>query len=215
MNIKIIFAVTLVLFFVVEAIAQEKELTVKEVTEQLSHRYEMIDDAVVQFEQHVKFGFSNIEQSFNGTLKMKKPKHYRIESENQTIVTDGKTVWAYSKANNQVIVDNYKENSNSISPEEFMLNLPANYYASLLGYEKQSTGNLILLKLIPKDDRSFVKSVKMSIEEDGWMVRNIVILDVNESETTYKVKDIKLNTNIKDKIFTFETPEGAEVVDLR
>ena len=215
MNIKIIFAVTLVLFFVVEAIAQEKELTVKEVTEQLSHRYEMIDDAVVQFEQHVKFGFSNIEQSFNGTLKMKKPKHYRIESENQTIVTDGKTVWAYSKENNQVIVDNYKENSNSISPEEFMLNLPANYYASLLGYEKQSTGNVILLKLIPKDDRSFAKSVKMSIEEDGWMVRNIVILDVNESETTYKVKDIKLNTNIKDKIFTFDTPEGAEVVDLR
>ncbi len=213
MKIKV--AAALVLFCIIETAAQEKEWTVKQVTEQLHHRYEMIDDAVVQFEQHVKFGFSNLEQSFNGILKMKKPKHYRVESENQTIVTDGKTVWAYSKANNQVIVDNYKENSNSISPEQFMLNLPANYYASLLGYEKHTTGNIVLLKLIPKDDRSFVKSVKISVEENSWMLRKITIVDVNETETMYTVKDIKLNTNIKEKTFNLETPEGAEVVDLR
>jgi outer membrane lipoprotein-sorting protein len=130
-------------------------------------------------------------------------------------VTDGVTVWAYSTANNQVLVDHYKENSNSISPEQFMLNLPANYYASILGYEKQSAGNIILLKLVPKDDRSFVKSVKISVEENSWMLRKIVILDVNETETSYMVKDIKLNTNMKEKTFTFETPAGAEVVDLR
>jgi outer membrane lipoprotein-sorting protein len=53
------------------------------------------------------------------------------------------------------------------------------------------------------------------VEEHGWLVRKIMILDVNETETTYTVKDIKLNTNIKEKTFAFETPEGAEVVDLR
>lgn len=205
----------LLLLCVVEVMTQEEELTVKQVTENLQRRYEMIDDATAQFEQHVKFGFSNIEQTFSGILMMKKPNHYRIESEHQTIVTDGTTVWAYSTANNQVIVDKYKENSNSISPEQFLLNLPANYYAALLGSEKTSIGTVILLKLVPKDDRSFVKSVKMSVEEEGWMVRKIIILDVNETETTYMVKEIKLNTNIKEKTFTFETPDGAEVVDLR
>ena len=200
---------------VMEMRAQEKELTVQYVTENLQRRYEMIDNATAQFEQHVRFGFSNIEQTFRGTLIMKKPNHYRIESEHQTIVTDGVTVWAYSTANNQVIIDKYKENSNSLSPEQFMLNLPANYYTSVLGLEKLSEGELILLKLVPKDDRSFVKSVKLSVEEHGWLVRKIMILDVNETETTYTVKDIKLNTNIKEKTFAFETPEGAEVVDLR
>jgi chaperone LolA len=198
-----------------QIMAQEKEVTVKYVTENLQRGYEMIDDATAQFEQHVRFGFSNIEQTFSGTLMMKKPNHYRIESEHQTIVTDGVTVWAYSKANNQVIIDKYKENSNSLSPEQFMLNLPANYYASVLGSEKFSEGTVILLKLVPKDDRSFVKSVKLSVDEHGWLVRKIMILDVNETETTYTVKDIKLNTNIKEKTFAFDTPEGAEVVDLR
>jgi len=212
---KAIFLAGILILCALTTLAQEKELTVKEVTGHIQRRYEMIDDAVARFEQHVKFGFSNIEQTFTGTLMMKKPNHYRIESEHQTIVTDGKFVWAYSTTNNQVIIDKYKENSNSLSPEQFMLNLPANYYTSLLGSEKGQSGNVILLKLVPKDDRSFVKSVKISVEEHNWMVRKIMILDVNETETVYTVKDIELNTNIKDKTFTFETPAGAEVVDLR
>jgi chaperone LolA len=190
-------------------------MTVKLLTDHLHQRYEMIDDATAQFEQHVKFGFSNIEQTFSGTLFMKKPNHYRIESEHQTIVTDGITVWAFSSANQQVIIDRYKENSNSLSPEKFILNLPTNYYSSLLGSEKSQAGTQYLLKLVPKDDRSFVKSVKLFVEDNTWIIRKITILDVNETETTYTVKDIKLNSNIKDKTFIFETPTGAEVVDLR
>jgi len=215
MTMKIPITAVMFFFLFIGTRTQEKDWTVKQVTDQLQHRYEMIDDASVQFEQHVKFGYSNIEQNISGMLKMKKPKHYRVESDQQTIVTDGKTVWAYSHANNQVIIDTYKENSNSISPEQFMLNLPANYYASLMGYEKQAAGNIILLKLVPKDDRSFVKSVKVFVEENTWMLRKIVILDVNETETTYAVKDMKLNTNIKEKTFTFEIPAGSEIVDLR
>jgi chaperone LolA len=195
--------------------AQDKELTVKMVTERLQQRYVMIDDAIAQFEQYVKFGYSNIEQTFIGTLTMKKPNRYRIESEHQIIVTDGSIVWAYSSTNNQVIIDKYKENSNSLSPEKFMLNLPANYYSSLLGTEKSPSGTIILLKLVPKDDRSFIKSVRISVDDKNWMVHKIDIIDINETETIYTVKDIKLNTNVKDKIFTFEAPVGAEVVDLR
>jgi chaperone LolA len=199
----------------VEISAQEQEITVKQVTAHLQQRYEMIDDATVKFEKHVKLGLANIEQTFTGTLKMKKPNHYCIVSDYQTFITDGKTVWAYSSANNQVIIDNYKENSNTISPEQFMLNLPDNYYASLLDSKQTDSGTVIHLKLIPKDDRSFLKSVKLSIEEQSWLIRKIVIIDVNETETTYMVKDIKLNTNIPDKTFTFETPAGSEVVDIR
>jgi chaperone LolA len=105
----------IVLLGVSTVAAQEKELTVKYVTDQIQHRYEMVDDAVAQFEQQVKFGYSKIEQTFTGTLYMKKPNRYRIESEHQTIVTDGISVWAYSPANNQVILDHYKENQNSLT----------------------------------------------------------------------------------------------------
>ncbi|MBI3004161.1 MAG: outer membrane lipoprotein chaperone LolA [Ignavibacteriales bacterium] len=193
----------------------QPEPGVAEVTERLQLRYEMIDDLTAQFTQHVKFGFSNIEQTFTGTLSMKKPNKYRIESEHQTLVTDGETVWAYSPVNSQVVVDRYKENRNSISPEQFVLNLPENYYATILASEKGKNGKLITLKLVPKDDRSFVRSVKIWVEDGDWSIRKVTIIDVNDTETTYSIKDLKLNTNIKDKSFTFSAPNGTEIVDLR
>jgi outer membrane lipoprotein carrier protein len=197
------------------AMAQEQELTVKDVTGHLQARSAMVDDAVAVFEQRVKFGYSNLEQSFTGTLTMKKPKSYRIESDQQTLVTDGTTVWAYTPGNNQVLVDRYKENENSLSPEQFLVNLPAAYYVSLLGTEKSGASVLAILKLVPKDDRSFVRSVKLWIETGSWNVRRILIVDVNDTETTYLIKDIKLNTNVNVRLFTFSPPAGAEVVDLR
>jgi chaperone LolA len=205
----------IVIAFLATGRAQEKQLTVKDVTEKMQGRYEMIDDATAAFTKHVKLGFSNIEQTYAGTIAIKKPKKMRLDAENETVITDGVTVWLYSPVNNQVIIDHYKENQNSISPENFLLNLPNDYYATLLGVDKSGNASLVTLKLVPKDDRSFVKSVKIVIDEGTWNVRTITILDVNDTETTYTVKDLKLNTNIRDKDFVYVPPAGVEVVDLR
>ncbi len=195
--------------------AQVQPLTVKDVTDRMQSRYEMIDDATASFTKHVKLGFSNIDQTYSGTIMMKKPTKMRIEAENETIVTDGATVWLFSPVNNQVLIDRYKENQNSISPENFMLNLPKDYYATLLGVEKSKGSTTVTLKLVPKDDRSFVKSVKIMIDESSWNVRSIDIMDVNDTETIYTFKDLRLNTSISDKEFEYVPPPGVEVVDLR
>ncbi|HTP13660.1 MAG TPA: outer membrane lipoprotein chaperone LolA [Bacteroidota bacterium] len=197
------------------AYSQENPPTVKDVTDKMQSRYEMIDDATASFTKHVKLGFSNIEQTYEGTIALKKPKKMRLETDNETVVTDGVTVWLYSPVNNQVIVDHYNENQNSISPENFLLNLPNDYYATLLGVEKGRSSPLVTLKLVPKDDRSFVKSVKIAVDEGTWSVRMVAILDVNDTETTYTIRDLKLNTNLPDRDFVYTPPAGVEVVDLR
>jgi outer membrane lipoprotein carrier protein len=195
--------------------AQENNLTAKDVTDRMQNRYEMIDDATAAFTKHVKLGFSDIEQTYSGNIMIKKPAKFRMEAENETIVTDGVTVWLYSPVNNQVIVDRYKENQNSISPENFLLNLPQNYYATLLAVGKEKNSRTATVKLVPKDDRSFVKSVKIIVEQGSWNVQSIDILDVNDTETTYTIKQLKLNTNLSDRVFVYTPPPGIEVVDLR
>jgi outer membrane lipoprotein carrier protein len=193
----------------------QSNVTVQDLTEKMQRRYEMVDDATAEFTQVVKFGFSSIEQRFQGTLKMKKPSKYRIESEHQTLVTDGSTVWSYSPVNNQVLIDRYRENQNSLSPEKFLLNIPSAYYATFLGKEKVDEKPHLVLKLVPKDDRSFVKSAKIWVEEGTWIVGKVTMVDVNETETTYLVKSVKLNTNIQESTFSFKPPTGSEIVDLR
>lgn len=197
------------------ALGQQKEYTVKEITDHLQKKYESIQDATARFTQHVKFGFSKIEQSFAGTLKMKKPNRYRVETEYQTLVTDGTTVWSFSPVNKQVLIDRYKETADSFAPEQFLLNLPANYYATLVQPEAGSDKSLIALKLVPKDDQSFIKSMKMWVDEGSWVVKKVEMLDVNDTEKIYSVLEIKINTNLKDNTFAFTAPPGTEVVDLR
>jgi len=195
--------------------AAAQQISMSELTSNMQRRYETIENVVAKFAQQVKFGFSNIEQRFTGTLIMKKPRMYRIESEHQTLVTDGTTVWAYSPVNKQVVVDKYKEKQNSISPDLFLLNLPSDYYSTLLGKETEAEKSLLTVKLVPKDDRSFIKSVKLWIVDGTWDVRKILIVDVNETETMYVIDRLSQNTAINDSLFSFSPPPGTEIVDLR
>lgn len=189
--------------------------TVKEITERMQRRYDMVDDARAEFTQTIKLGYANVEQSFKGSLVFRKPNRYRLESEHQTVVTDGVTVWAYAPANRQVIVDRYKEQRNSVSPEEFLLSLPTSYYATVVGRETVSGDRAVVLKLLPKDDRSFIRSVRLWVVESSAEVRQIQIMDQNETETVYGITSIRLNTNVPDATFQFSAPTGTEVVDLR
>ena len=136
---------------------QPKEYSVKEITDRLQKKYDSIQDASARFTQHVRFGFSKIEQDFSGTLKMKKSHQYRVETEYQTLVTDGVTVWSYSPVNKQMLIDKYKETGDSFTPEQLLLNLPANYFATVVQPEQGAERSLIALKLVPKDDQSFIK----------------------------------------------------------
>jgi len=197
------------------AYGQHKEYTVKDITDRLEKKYETIQDATARFTQHVKFGFSKIEQSFSGTLRMKKPNRYRVETEYQTLVTDGTTVWSFSPVNKQVLIDRYKETNDSFTPEQILLNLPANYYATLIPPEAGSDKSMVALKLVPKDDQSFIKSMKVWVDEGTWVVKKVEMIDVNDTEKTYTVQEIKINTNLKDTTFAFTAPPGTEVVDLR
>jgi chaperone LolA len=195
--------------------AQDLDRTAEEVTEKMQAAFEEVGTLRASFVQTVKFGFTSIEQTFEGTLFLRKPTNYRIESEHQTIVTDGSTVWLYSPVNQQVVVDHFKENTNSVSPENFLTTLPATYYVSLLSREEASGSSLLVLRMVPKDDRSFVQSVKLWIDETKWEVRKILVVDANETETTYKITDLTTNLRLDEDLFIFIPPEGAEVVDLR
>jgi outer membrane lipoprotein carrier protein len=197
------------------AFGQQREYTVKEITDKLQKKYDSLQDAAAHFSQHVKFGFSKIEQNFSGTLRMKRPNKYRIETEYQTLVTDGTTVWSYSPVNKQVLIDHFKETPDSFAPEQLLLNLPANYYATLVQQEKKGEATWIALKLVPKDDQSFIKSMKVWVEEGSWVVRKVEMLDVNDTEKSYTVQEIKINAGLSNGTFTFTAPAGTEVVDLR
>ena len=188
---------------------------VDEILSKLQKKYDSIRDVSVTFVQSVRFGVTGSEQTFSGKMLMKKGNKYRIEMEEQTIVTDGKSVWSFSKINNQVLIDKYKEDPKSFSPDRVVVNVPANYNATTLGKEKVNNTEMTVLKFVPKNEKSLLKWMKAWIDEDDWLMKKIQILDMSDNVTTYSINNITLNPGIADNQFQFVVPSSVEVIDMR
>ena len=185
------------------------------VLSRLQRKYESTRDLYASFTQIVRFGVTQNTQTFAGKMWMKKGNRYRIEMEQQTIVTDGKSVWTYSELNKQVLIDKFQEDPNSFTPDRVLTNVPQNFFAIIIGNEKVDNVELLVLKLTPKERNSLTKSMKVWVNSSDWVIGKVEVLDVSDNLTTYRFKDLRINEGFSDRLFHFETPPGAEVVDLR
>jgi outer membrane lipoprotein carrier protein len=186
----------------------------QDVLEKARKKYEELTDVELRFTQEAKFPVSHVEQRINGTLQMRKGNRYRVETEDMTVVTDGTTVWSYSRGTNQVLIDHFSMDERMFSPERILTAAPEDFAAVLLGKEKIGTHETVVLKLTPTEE-GLVKTLKIWIGESDHLTRKVEMVDASGKETTYLVSDLRVNTGVPESRFTFKAPEGAEVVDLR
>ncbi len=204
--------IVLITLAVAGAMAQEPGQVV---LEKVRKKYEKITDGEVRFTQTVKFSMARIEQEVTGTLLFKKNHKYRVEFDDQLIVTDGSTVWSYSRSTNQVLIDNFRMDERTISPEQILSGAPSAYAPTLVGKEQLGKVETTVLKLSPPEGTSLIKSMKVWVQEGEWLVRRAEIIDRHGKETTYQVHSFTINTGIPDDRFRYTPPEGVETVDLR
>ena len=184
----------------------------QEIIRKVQAKYENISDAKATFTQTLK-GSGGKGTSSSGVIYIKKQNLYRIEAGNQIIVTDGVTSWVYSPSKKQVVIDNYKDDGNSFSPNKFLFSYPENFYSDLSGEENIGGTDCYIIKLTPRGGGN-VKSAKIWIDKNEDLIRKITI-STNQSTNTYTLKDISLDAGISSSKFTFSPPSGVEVIDLR
>jgi outer membrane lipoprotein carrier protein len=201
-------------FFVANSAFAGDKPTASEIVRNIQVNYDQTHDAIIRFTQTVVLPLSKVSKTISGTLYLKKGNKYRIETEDKTIVTDGKTSWIYMPASKQVVVDNFREDKNTISPDKFLLSVPSDYYVVLISSKLTDSDTTYILRLTPKSDNSFIRSIRL-IVTGNWTVRSAEISDMNDTEYTYTVKELKTNSGFSDSKFEFNPPKGAQVVDLR
>jgi len=181
----------------------------------LQKKYDAMKDLSVKFNEHVQFGVTRNEQNFRGTFSMKKGNRFNIDMDQQSIVTDGKSVWTFNKTTNQVIIDTFRDESFSTSPERILSNIPDTYNAVMIGTETSGKQEFSVVKLTPKQKKSNVISMKLWIDTDAMLMKKIQVLDASDNSMTYALEDIKINSALPDSMFIFHPPSGTNVVDLR
>ena len=202
---------SLVLLLLIFAASGIKAQTAQEIIKSVQSKYDQISDAKATFSQSIKG--SGKGSSGSGTVYIKKEDYYRIEIGGQTIITDGRTSWSYNPKKKQVVIDNYKDDGNTFSPNKFLFRYPENFYSDLQSEENVNGADCYVIKLTPRTSGN-IKSAKIWIDKNESLIKKITISS-KESTSTYTLKNIDLNAGLSSSKFTFSPPEGVEVIDLR
>jgi outer membrane lipoprotein carrier protein len=174
-------------------------------------KYAKVDVIQADFVQKIKsevFG----EETQRGEMIIKRPAKMKWDftSGQKQFITNGETMWIYTKTNNQVI--RYKDVSNSRSTADSLLqsldNLQSVFNVAVA--EGKNSGHV--LNLSPKDGSAQFKSVQLTVNS-SFVVQKVMIVDAVDTVTTLEFSDVKLNSDVPDSTFEFSVPAGADVVD--
>ncbi len=72
-------------------------------------------------------------------------------------------------------------------------------------------GNSLLLK--PKKNLGNVTSISITLSDDDFPIKSFTIQDGSSNVIDIVLKDVKINTGLKDNVFEFSLPKGVNVYE--
>ncbi len=188
----------------------------EDIIEKVQKTYDKMDNFSAAFKQIERFKITGSESETIGRIYVADGTKYRFESDDQIIVTDGKTIWTYNDISNQLLIDQVRENSGALLPRDLLFKYPKKYYATLLNEIKESGEKLYVLKLSPKEEeQGYVSAIKIWVEDDDWIIRKIETTDINGNSSTFELTEMDTKKELADSLFNFNIEEHMEVVDMR
>ena len=195
--------------------------TLDDVVRDLEAAYSQMADLRAEFTQTAFNKSLNQTIPARGAVYLKKGGKLRWEYKEPTpqeIVSDGKKLWVYTPALNQVNVGE--------APEA--LAGPAGSFLAGLGRlraefsvrflnpvrPKDAEGNWVL-DLTPKQALPTLARLILAVEPKAWEVRRAVVHDQFENTVTMRFTKLAINSSLPDGLFTFVTPTGVNTVPFR
>ena len=187
-----------------------------DIIEEVQDLYEDIEYFSADFIQKEQFKLTGSENETKGKIYIKNGTEYRLETEDQIVVTDGKVVWSYSPHNNQVIVDNVKEGDASLLPRDMLFRYPKNYFSNLLKEEKIGASKYYVLKMTPKEDvHGYIKSLKIWVNTETYLINKMEYDDLNDNTSLFQIEKMDIKSELPDSLFIFNPPPQSELIDMR
>jgi outer membrane lipoprotein carrier protein len=199
--------------------AAEAAPSLNDVVDKVQETCMHAQDLSAQFEQITSIRSLNQEQRASGILLLKRPRMMRWEyqkPEPRLFVTDGKTLWAYSPADKQVVVQEVGE--------AFASRLPISILAGdcqlRMDFEvrqvenaaTRGSGTSMILDLRPKHAEAGITRMLLEVSLKTYTIQRITVFDPSGNTNVYRLSDLKLNPGLEDQRFTFTPPAGVTVV---
>jgi outer membrane lipoprotein carrier protein len=191
-------------------------LSIDDILKRLESRY-AAPGFTARFFQTSTLKAMDITETASGTMTVKRPgmMHWAYEKpDKQVIVTDGKQLWIYRPADNQVTVGSAPTFFGDGKGASFLSNIQSLRKSFHVTLEKMNASQEYVLKLVPVDKTYDLSSVMLVVSGDNFDIVEVVTTNSYEDETRIEFSNIQMEQNLDDAQFRFTIPQGAEVVKM-
>ncbi|MCK4656292.1 MAG: outer membrane lipoprotein chaperone LolA [candidate division Zixibacteria bacterium] len=186
----------------------------QEILTELQERYDKLSDLAVDFVQEVHSGvFAAVERT-SGKMFLGSGDRFRVQTDEQTIVSDGKMLWVYSKENKQVTIDKVAKSRDIVRPSDYLFTFRESYTSNLLPDTAISKVECITIQLVCEEKDEFIQQMTLYIGREDLLTHRASYVDINGNNIIIDFSNLKIDRGLPDDVFFFETPEGVEEVRL-
>ncbi len=153
----------------------------------------------------------NRTQTFEGTLRIKKPGKLRLDYTNgQIILVDGKAALFYSKKSEQLIRKSFTDFEQMNIPVAFLLG--AAHIRDDFDVIQPKPEEPGLLELFPKKSGAAMTKLVLRADSDGG-ISALTIHDRSGNVTEITFSEVREGIPVEDKVFRFTPPKGTEIIE--
>lgn len=215
---KIIFVLSLIVTF--SSLHAQVDAKAKKILDDVSAKTKTYSTINAEFTITIENKKNKTSDTQNGKITLKGNK-YKLEVNNQTIISDSKTSWTILKDASEVQINSIesKEKETGLNPSNIFTMHEKGFKYEFVKEEKQKNGALYqIIKLYPDDvkNKNYHTAV-LTINKEKSQIVSIKILGKDGTDMTYLVKSFGANAAVPETIFVFNDKNypGYEVIDLR
>lgn len=188
-----------------------------EIIERVQSRFAEAQTYEVRFQKDFYWAVLDRRMSRQGRVYTRRPGQFRVEVEDgDLVVADGRNIWAYSKANAQVVVSPYAGELRT--PWEVLVEYASGYRPVAVAPTEVDGRTAYQVTLEPVADPPAhlrLKRMRVWVDVRDWQLLRVEQVEANDDVRTYILRDHRTNRKLDDDLFRFTPPEGTEVIDRR
>jgi outer membrane lipoprotein-sorting protein len=202
---------------VLTAFSQGNDPAAKKVLDAVSQKFKSYKAVQSNFTLQVEDAHGKVQGTKKGTVFMKGQK-YRVNITGQEIYSDGKSVWTYDNAANEVTITPLDASGSGITPQKLFTSFYDKDFLYKLNGEKKVGGKLVQeIEMTPVDKTKSFHKVYLLVDKKTQSVYSTRVLEKNGNKYSYTVNSLNGKAAIADDMFVFNSGKhpGIEEVDLR
>jgi len=192
------------------ALAQTNALSLSDVQE----AYDDLEGLRASFTQLISSDFAGDTTRVEGTVLLSGNK-YRVQTPDQTVITNGETTWIYTPADSQVVINDAGNDATQVTPKTFLTASSDRYRITESQSVTRAGDPHQKLAVTATDSTSRFEAAVLWVRQADRVVTRMQATDRNGSTLDLRLGDITVNPTLEDSSFAFSPPNGVEVVDLR